>query len=72
MEGVIVDGEILREIKVDEVESVKPKLGDGMNRKVLMCSEAVRNGVGEAIISSGLIENPLAALEEDLGTRIKA
>jgi len=72
VEGVIVDGEVLREIKVNEVESVKPKLGVGMNRKVLMCSEAVRNGVGEAIISSGLIENPLAALEEDLGTRIKA
>ena len=72
VEGVIADGEILREIKVDEAETIKPKLGVGMNRKVLMCSEAVRNGVGEAIISSGLIENPLAALEGNLGTRIKA
>jgi len=38
---------------------------------VLMCSEAVKQGVGEAIIASGLTENPLIALEEERGTRIK-
>ncbi len=71
VEGVIVDEEVLREIKVDEVEALKPKIGVGMNRKVLMCSEAVKQGVGEAIIASGLTENPLIALEEERGTRIK-
>jgi len=71
VEGVIVDEEVLREIKVDEVEALKPKIGVGMNRKVLMCSEAVKQGVGEAIIASGLTENPLIALEEEQGTRIK-
>jgi len=71
VEGVIVGGKVLKEIKVDEIERVKPKLGAGMNRKVLMCSEAVRSGVGEAIIFSGLIENPLIALEQRLGTKIK-
>ncbi len=71
VDGVIVDGEVVREIKPSDLERIKPKLGVGMNRKVLMCSEAVNNGVGEAIISSGLLEDPLIALEKDLGTRIK-
>ena len=65
------DGKILEEVRVGEVEKLKPRIGAGMNRKLIMCAEAVKGGVGEAIISSGLIENPLSALEEDLGTRIR-
>ncbi len=71
VEGVRIDDEVLRELKADEIENLKLKIGVGMNRKVLMCSEAVKQGVGEAIIASGLGENPLAALQENRGTRIK-
>lgn len=71
VEGVMVDGKILEEVKVGEVEGLKPRIGVGMNRKLIMCAEAVKSGVKEAIISSGLIENPLSALEENLGTRIR-
>jgi len=71
VEGVIVDGGVLGSISVDEAEKLQPKIGTGMNRKVMMCCEAVRSGVEEAIISTGLIDDPLEALEREIGTRIK-
>lgn len=70
VEGVLIDGKITEEIKVDNINSIRSKIGFGMNRKVLMCARVVRSGVRETIISSGLLEDPLKALEKDIGTRI--
>ena len=70
VDGLILNGELVRELHVDEFEEIKGKIGAGMNRKVMLCVKAVRNGVGSAIISSGLIEDPLSALEDGKGTRI--
>ncbi|MCS7126637.1 MAG: [LysW]-aminoadipate/[LysW]-glutamate kinase [Aigarchaeota archaeon] len=70
VDGVIVDGKIIKNIRACDVEVIQSKIGYGMNRKVLMCAKAVQSGVGEAVISSGLIQDPLMVLEEDLGTKI--
>lgn len=70
VEGVLIEDKLAKRITVDEVDELKSKIGFGMNRKVLMCAGVVRSGVRESIISSGLIEDPLKALDEDLGTRI--
>ena len=70
VEGVIIDGRIVSRISVGEVEELQPKIGVGMNRKVMMCARAVTEGVGAAIISSGLIDDPLLALEKECGTKI--
>lgn len=72
VEGVIIDGSVLGSISVDEAEKLQPRIGAGMNRKVMMSCEAVKSGVGEVIISSGLTEDPLEALEREIGTRIRA
>lgn len=72
VEGVVVNGNVLSLISANEAEKLQPKIGAGMNRKVMMCCEAVKSGVREAIISTGLTEDPLEALEREIGTRIRA
>ena len=70
VEGILVDGKLIEELKVSNVEALQSKIGFGMNRKVLMCARVVEAGVKQSIISSGLVEDPLKALEEGTGTRI--
>ncbi|MEN2974930.1 MAG: [LysW]-aminoadipate/[LysW]-glutamate kinase [Candidatus Caldarchaeales archaeon] len=70
VDGVLVDGKLVTEIKIEDLEVIQSKIGVGMNRKTLMCAKVVQGGVGEAIISSGLIQDPLTVLESKLGTRI--
>ena len=70
VEGVVVDEKLVEEIKIGDVGELQSKIGVGMNRKVLMCARAVSEGVGSAIISSGLMEDPLSALERKVGTKI--
>ena len=70
VDGVIVDGDLVKILKPSEAERLQPKIGVGMNRKLMMCVRSVREGVGEAIISSGLIENPIDAAMKGAGTHI--
>ena len=43
-----------------EAKSSLPKIGHGMEKKVLACTEAIDMGVKEAIIASGNIKNPIS------------
>jgi len=70
VEGVLIEDKLARRIRVDEVGMLESRIGFGMNRKVLMCARVLQSGVKESIISSGLREDPLKALEEDVGTKI--
>ncbi|MCF8885540.1 MAG: [LysW]-aminoadipate/[LysW]-glutamate kinase [Nitrososphaerota archaeon] len=70
VEGVFIDGVLVKKLRSTEVGDLQAKIGYGMNRKVMMCASIVSEGVREVIISSGLISDPLRALEEDIGTRI--
>lgn len=71
VEGVMVDGEYLKNLSLKESEQLLPKIGPGMDKKVLASIEALKAGVKEAIISSGLIEEPVAkALNHEVGTVI--
>jgi len=70
VEGVLIEDKLAKRIRIDEVDVLESKIGFGMNRKVLMCIRVLQSGVKESIISSGLIEDPLKALEEDIGTKI--
>jgi len=72
VDGLIIDGKLMKELRVDDLDSLQPRIGPGMNRKVMMCAEAVRGGVKKAVIASGLKENPLTALRDGVGTRIIA
>ena len=71
VEGIFLNGKILSRLTVKDAENILPKLGAGMDKKVLASIEALKSGVKEAIISSGLIDDPLTnAINHKVGTVI--
>ena len=58
--GLILNGELVSSMTLDKAKAILPKIGSGMDKKVLACIEAIEMGVKEAIITSGHVENPLS------------
>lgn len=71
VDGVVIDGEVVKEIKVNEVDELVKKVGYGMNRKLLMAKEALKSGIGRVVISSGLINEPLTNALAGKGTILR-
>lgn len=64
--GLLINDKLVTHMSVSEAKKMLPKIGFGMEKKVLACTEAVSMGVKEAIISSGKIDNPISsALRHD-------
>jgi acetylglutamate/LysW-gamma-L-alpha-aminoadipate kinase len=58
--GLVLDGRLVESLPAAEVPKLLPKIGFGMQKKVIAAAEAVRTGVGQAIICSGTKKDPLA------------
>jgi acetylglutamate/LysW-gamma-L-alpha-aminoadipate kinase len=58
--GLILNQKIVNSMTLDQAKGALPKIGSGMDKKVLACIEALEMGVKEAIIASGQVENPLS------------
>ena len=58
--GLILNGELVNSMTLDKAKATLPKVGSGMDKKVLACIEAIEMGVKEAVIASGQVENPLS------------
>jgi [amino group carrier protein]-L-2-aminoadipate 6-kinase len=58
--GLMLNGKTVNSMTLNEAKSALPKIGSGMDKKVLACIEALEMGVKEAIIASGQVENPLS------------
>ncbi len=68
--GVLVDGEVVKEIKAEEAEEfAKSKIGPGMNIKVIMAGRVAMEGT-KVVIGDGTKEDPLSILETKEGTWI--
>ena len=66
VEGLQLDGKLVGRLTPEEASSKLPKIGFGMQKKVMAAVEAVDGGVKEAIICSGTRGTPLGkALEHD-------
>jgi len=61
VKGLKLDGKLVTELPVSEVENALPKIGGGMITKVYAAQEALSQGVGEAVICSGVRENPISS-----------
>ncbi|MCS7120418.1 MAG: [LysW]-aminoadipate/[LysW]-glutamate kinase [Nitrososphaerota archaeon] len=71
VEGVILNDKYVRKMTLWEAEKALPKIGPGMDKKVMASIEALKMGVKEAIISTGFIEAPVtSALTHNVGTVI--
>jgi len=73
VEGLILEGRIVKKLGLDEAQGLLGKVGAGMDKKLLASIEAVKGGVEEAVITTGFIERPLTkALNHQVGTVISA
>ena len=59
--GLILNGELVKNMNYDKAKESIPKIGYGMEKKVLACTESLEMGVKETIIASGNVENPISA-----------
>lgn len=71
VDGVIFDNKVVSHLSVGEAIEMASKIGPGMNRKLLMGSEAINSGVRKVIISSGLVDDPIGNALNGGGTVIE-
>ncbi|MDQ3808268.1 MAG: [LysW]-aminoadipate/[LysW]-glutamate kinase [Thermoproteota archaeon] len=62
--GLTLNEKLVNSLTIDQAKAALPKIGSGMDKKVLASIEALEMGVKEAIIASGQVENPLSAAIE--------
>lgn len=71
VEGLMLDGKLVSKLSVEDVESKLKKIGGGMITKVYAAKEALKNGVSEVVICSGIKKAPISsAMKHDSGTVI--
>ncbi|MDG7013813.1 MAG: [LysW]-aminoadipate/[LysW]-glutamate kinase [Nitrososphaerota archaeon] len=59
VDGLSLDGALVGRLSAEEASASLPKIGFGMQKKVIAAVEAVRAGVREAVICSGTREGPI-------------
>ena len=71
VQGLQMKGDFVKALSMKEAEKLLPKIGAGMDKKVLASIEALKAGAKEAVISSGLVAEPVTtALTHKNGTVI--
>jgi acetylglutamate/LysW-gamma-L-alpha-aminoadipate kinase len=58
--GVQMDDKLVRSMTLEQAKLALPRIGYGMEKKVLAAIEAIQNGVKEAVITSGNVERPFS------------
>lgn len=69
-EGLILDNVVVGKMKTEEARKALPRIGAGMDKKVIAAVEAVEMGAARSVIASGLKDHPLQAAEAGQGTVI--
>jgi acetylglutamate/LysW-gamma-L-alpha-aminoadipate kinase len=59
--GLMLNEKLVATMTLEQAKAALPKIGFGMEKKVLACTEALEMGVREAIIASGQVEKPISA-----------
>jgi acetylglutamate/LysW-gamma-L-alpha-aminoadipate kinase len=71
VDGVLIDGKLVTNASYSTAKGFLPKIGFGMEKKVMSGLEAIDQGAKEAIISSGMVEAPISsAISHEKGTVI--
>jgi [amino group carrier protein]-L-2-aminoadipate 6-kinase len=66
VDGLLMNEKLVKNLSLAEAKEILPKIGFGMEKKVLAATEALEMGVQQALISNGQKENPISlALAND-------
>ena len=72
VDGLLMDDKLVTKLTLAEAKEIRPKIGPGMEKKILASTEALDMGVKEALIANGQRENPISsAISHDNCTVIK-
>jgi len=61
VDGLMMDEKLVTDLTLAEAKEIRPKVGFGMEKKILAATEALDMGVKEALIANGQKENPISA-----------
>jgi len=60
VDGLLMDDKLVTKLGLTEAKEIIPKVGPGMEKKILASTEALDMGVSEALIANGMRENPIS------------
>lgn len=60
VDGLLMDDKLVTRMSLEEAKAILPKIGFGMEKKILAATEAIEMGVKEALVASGQRENPIS------------
>ncbi len=61
VDGLLMDDKLVTNLTLSEAKEIRPKVGPGMEKKILASTEALDMGVTEALIANGQKENPISS-----------
>ena len=61
VDGLLMDDKLVENLTLSEAKEILPKIGFGMEKKILAATEALEMGVTEALIANGQKENPISS-----------
>jgi [amino group carrier protein]-L-2-aminoadipate 6-kinase len=61
VDGLFMDNKLVEKLTLAEAKEIRPKIGPGMEKKILAATEALDMGVKEALIANGQRENPISS-----------
>jgi len=61
VDGLLMDDKLVKKLSLAEAKEILPKIGFGMEKKILAATESLEMGVKQAIIASGQRENPISS-----------
>ena len=64
VDGLLMEDKLVEKLSLEEAKEIMPKIGFGMEKKILAATEALEMGVKEALIANGQRENPISSAME--------
>ena len=61
VDGLLMDDKLVQKLSLQEAKEIRPKIGPGMEKKILAATEALDMGVKQALIANGQKENPISS-----------
>lgn len=61
VDGLLMNDKLVKNLTLAEAKEILPKIGFGMEKKILAATEALEMGVKEALIGNGQRENPISS-----------
>ena len=60
VDGLLMEDKVVPKLTLAEAKEIRPKIGPGMEKKILASTEALDMGVKQAFIANGQKENPIS------------